>query len=112
MPDIHIVPFLCFHHHPEPINCGWLDPQVIDNIYEFYNIVDRYDNVKVCIYGHIHQDRTMRRKGVSYIASPSTCAQFKPEINVFELDDLSPGYRWLNCFDDGLFATELVRLKK
>jgi len=102
---------LCFHHHAMPINCEWLDKQVIDNADEFFRIVDQFNNIKLCIYGHVHQDRRDERKGVPYYASPSTCAQFKPEVKDFALDEAAPAYRWIRCFDDGSFETEVRRLK-
>lgn len=102
---------ICFHHHPMSINCRWLDQQTIDNADDFFKIIDQYENVKFCIYGHIHQEREVQRKGVSYIATPSTCAQFAPELDDFMLDDQKPGYRWINCMPDGSFETELVRLR-
>jgi Icc protein len=102
---------LCFHHHPMLINCDWLDQQVIDDADAFFKVMDDFSNVKACIYGHVHQDRLDTRNGVSYYATPSTCAQFKPETSDFELDDKAPAYRWIRCYEDGSFETEVVRLK-
>lgn len=102
---------VCFHHHPMSINCAWLDTQTIDDAEAFFKVLDTYNNVKLCIYGHIHQDRLMIRNQVPYYSSPSTCAQFKPEMDTFALDELAPAYRWIRCHDDGSFQTEVCRLK-
>lgn len=102
---------LCFHHHPMLINSAWLDQQVIDNADAFFNIVDKFSNVKLGIYGHVHQDRKTLRNNVPYFATPSTCAQFAPEKNEFSLDERAPAYRWIRLYDDGHFETEIVRLK-
>ncbi len=101
---------LCFHHHPMPINCEWLDQQVIDDADKLFEILDRFSNVKLCIYGHVHQDRLTERKGIPFYATPSTCAQFKPEMSEFALDEKAPAYRWIRCYDDGHFETDVVRL--
>jgi len=102
---------LCFHHHPFPIECEWLDSQKIDDAESLFEIIKPYDNVKLCIYGHIHQDRKTQVDHVSYFASPSTCAQFKPEVDDFSLDDKAPAYRWIKLYADGRFETEIHRLK-
>lgn len=102
---------LCFHHHPMLIDSEWLDKQVIDDAQDFFNIVDRFNNIKLCIYGHVHQDRLTIRKQLPFYASPSTCVQFKPEMKDFSLDDKAPAYRWIRCFDNGKFETTVHRLK-
>lgn len=101
---------LCFHHHPMLINCAWLDKQVIDDADKFFEILDKFTNIKLCIYGHVHQDRLIEKQGIPFYATPSTCAQFKPEMDDFALDEKAPAYRWIRCYDDGRFETEVVRL--
>lgn len=101
---------VCFHHHPMLIDCGWLDQQVIDDAEQLFAVLDQHSNVRLCIYGHVHQDRKTLRKQLPYFASPSTCAQFKPEVSGFALDDRAPGYRWIRCYADGKFETEVRRL--
>ncbi len=101
---------ICFHHHPFSINCAWLDQQVIDDAEPFFEIVKAHTNVKLAIFGHVHQDRKTIVDGVPYFATPSTCAQFKPEMDDFAIDDRAPAYRWLHLNHDGSFETEVVRL--
>ena len=101
---------VCFHHHPMLIDCDWLDQQVIDDADRLFAVLDQFNNVKLCIYGHVHQDRKTIRNQVPYFASPSTCAQFKPEVADFALDERAPGYRWIRCYADGKFETEVRRL--
>lgn len=102
---------LCFHHHPMRIDCEWLDKQMIDDAQDFFNIIDGFSNIKLCVYGHVHQDRLTIRKRLPFYASPSTCVQFKPEVKDFSLDDKAAGYRWIRCFDNGQFETTVHRLK-
>jgi Icc protein len=102
---------ICFHHHPLPINSEWLDKQKIDDTDDFFEVVDQFSNIKLGIYGHIHQNRETVRNKVPYFATPSTCAQFAPEQKDFALDNEMPAYRWIHLFEDGRFETEVVRLK-
>lgn len=102
---------LCFHHHPMLINSAWLDQQVIDDADALFKVVDKFSNIKLSIYGHVHQDRKTLRNQVPYFATPSTCAQFAPELDEFALDERAPAYRWIRLYDDGHFETEVVRLR-
>ena len=47
---------------------------------------------------------------VRVLTTPSTCFQFKPQTESFSLDDQSPGYRWINLYDDGSIKTEVARI--
>ena len=49
--------------------------------------------------------------GVKLMSSPSTCIQFAPLSKEFKIDALSPGYRWLELFDDGAISTGVQRLQ-
>jgi Icc protein len=110
--DQHSPTLLAFHHHPMLIDCDWLDKQVIDDADQLFAILDQFKNIKLCIYGHVHQDRKTVRNKIPFFATPSTCAQFKPEVSDFSLDEKAPGYRWIRCYANGEFETEVVRLKK
>jgi len=106
-PDLHTM--ICFHHHPIDINSAWLDAIGLRNREEFFEIVDRYANVRVILWGHIHQEVDCERNGVRLLASPSTCVQFKPGSQEFAVDDAAPGYRWLNLMRDGSVETGVRR---
>ena len=50
------------------------------------------------------------RKGVSLLASPSTCVQFAPGSEEFKVGNESPGYRWLQLYPDGRLETGVSRV--
>jgi len=102
---------LCFHHHPVPMNSEWLDAQIIGNADELFAISDQFPNIKVMVWGHVHQEIDQMRKGVRLLSSPSTCAQFKPGSEDFCVDDLAPGYRWIECYADGKIETGVSRVE-
>jgi len=108
-PDLHTI--VCLHHHPVDIESAWLDNIGLRNRDEFFKIVDQFDNVKAILWGHIHQQLDEQREGVNLYATPSTCIQFLPKSNDFAVDTISPGYRWLKLFPDGVIETDVVRTK-
>jgi len=101
---------VCLHHHPVPIDSQWLDTMAVDNAQAFFDLLDRFPQVRGVIWGHVHQAYDELRDGVRLLASPSTCIQFQPGSSSFGLDDATPGYRWLELHADGRIDTGIERL--
>lgn len=99
------------HHQPVPVGCAWLDQYKVANSKAFFDIVDQYSNVKAVVWGHVHQDFYLDRDGLQLFATPSTCAQFKPQCDDFAVDVLMPGYRIFDLHDDGRLETHLRRVE-
>lgn len=98
------------HHQPVPVGSVWIDQYILRNADAFFEIVDRYTNIKAIAWGHVHQDFTGTRKGIPLIATPSTCVQFKPACDEFTVDTQMPGYRWFDLQPDGSFTTGISRV--
>jgi Icc protein len=101
---------ITMHHPPIHMNCKWLDTQQIRNSQAFLDLIAQYDNVKVVLWGHVHQDSDNLVDGVRYISTPSTCIQFTPDSNDFDVDKEGPGYRWMELHDDGSIQTAVSRV--
>ena len=106
-PNLHTL--VCLHHHPLDIGSTWLDKIGLHNRDDFFAILDRFDNVQGVLWGHIHQEIDLDRKGVRLLATPSTCVQFLPKSKSFAVDSLAPGYRWLQLKSDGSIDTGVER---
>lgn len=102
---------ITMHHHPKPMDCKWLDTQQIRNSQALLDMVAKYKNVRVVLWGHVHQDSDKLVDGVRYISTPSTCVQFTPESSDFDVDKEGPGYRWLELNDDGTVNTGVSRVE-
>jgi Icc protein len=102
---------LVMHHQPIPMGCEWLDEQQIKNSHELLKIVEQYKNVKVVLWGHVHQDTDRLINGVRFISTPSTCVQFIPNSTDFGIDNKGPGYRWMELHDDGTIKTAVSRIE-
>ena len=101
---------VALHHPPCLINSEWMDKINLRNYEEFLAVVDRYPQVKLVVFGHIHQEFDNQRQGVRYLGSPSTCVQFQPQSKEFTIDkQAQPGFRLINLFLDGTYNTEIVR---
>jgi Icc protein len=104
--DLHAL--VCLHHQPIPMGSRWLDQVGLANGPDFLATLDRHRNVRGVLWGHVHQAYDGDRKGVEFMSTPSTCAQFLPGSEHFELDRRPPGYRWLELGADGTISTRVV----
>jgi len=102
---------ICFHHHPVPVGSAWLDTIGLLNSAELFSVLDQFEQTRMLLWGHIHQEFDQYRNGVRLLATPSTCVQFKPESEEFAVDSLSPGYRWLTLMADGTINTGVERVE-
>lgn len=98
------------HHHPVLAGSAWLDHHTLKNDDDLWQVLDKHSNVKALLCGHIHQDLNLNHNGVQVMASPSTCVQFKPNSDDFAVDNLSPGWRELELYDNGELVTRVSRL--
>ena len=71
----------------------------------------RTTQVRGVLWGHVHQELDLTRKGIRYMATPATCSQFLPGSDDFALDTRPPGYRTLQLSSDGSIHTEVVWLR-
>ena len=101
---------LSFHHHPVAVGCSWLDPIGLRNPEALFAVVDRYPNLRCILWGHVHQEIDSLRNGVRLLASPSTCVQFAPGSEEFQVSSEAPGYRWLRLHADGALETGVSRV--
>jgi len=102
---------IALHHPPLPVGSAWMDRIALFNADAFWQVVQRHAQVRVCINGHIHQQFEAMHGPVQVLGTPSTCIQFKPQCRDFELDALSPGYRWLDLQDDGSVRSGIRRVQ-
>ncbi|NJO72176.1 MAG: hypothetical protein HC825_11905 [Oscillatoriales cyanobacterium RM1_1_9] len=72
--------------------------------------LDDHPQVKLVVFGHIHQGFQTSHNGVTYLGCPSTCVQFQPLAAEFTLDQMAtPGFRVLTLYPDGTFDTQVGR---
>ena len=99
-----------FHHHPVSIGCRWMEPIGIRNPQALFERLAGRSQVKALLWGHVHQEFDQQLHGMRLLASPSTCVQFAPGSEDFQVDHEAPGYRWLRLHDDGRLDTVVSRV--
>lgn len=106
------IPTVIFmHHHVLPISCDWLNRINLLNGRIFLEKIEQYENVKLVVCGHVHQEVEAWYKNIHFFSTPSTCFQFAKNSKKFKLDTLMPGYRWLELGADGVYTTEVIRIE-
>ena len=103
---------IALHHPPVDVGSPWMDAMKVSNGAEFLAIIRRYPQVRCVLWGHIHQEFSLRLGTIQLIGSPSTCIQFKPRTPQFEKDVLPPAYRKLTLYRDGQITTSLHWLEQ
>lgn len=107
-PELHTL--VALHHPPYDVNSQWLDKIHLQNADELFQVLSGHNNVRAVLNGHIHQESDRLINGIRCLATPSTCVQFKPESDDFQLDETAPGYRELELQPDGSINTQVIRL--
>lgn len=102
---------IALHHPPLAVESAWMDAIGLENSAEFRALIHRHPQVKAVICGHVHQEFDEQRQRIRYLATPSTCVQFKPKSDVFMIDgDRPPGFRLLDLHPDGSLETWVKRI--
>lgn len=106
---------ISFHHPAIPLGSKWIDDICLENQDEFWEICDRHPQIEVVLNGHAHQAfdqiHETPHNSVRCLVTPSTCVQFEPQNNKFQIDSQPPGFRHLSLYADGHLETEVHRLK-
>ncbi|NWO08375.1 MAG: 3',5'-cyclic-AMP phosphodiesterase [Alteromonadaceae bacterium] len=100
---------VCLHHHPVSIGSAWMDKIGLTNPELFWQILEQHPQVRIVLWGHIHQDFHQQRNGVHLLATPSSCIQFETGSEGFAVEPAAPGYRWFELSASGEFQTEVGR---
>jgi 3',5'-cyclic-AMP phosphodiesterase len=100
---------VCMHHQPVPVGSAWIDTMAIREPGPFFEVIDRYACVRGILWGHVHQRFEGWHGPVRLMASPSTCVQFAPGEDSFQVDHEPPGFRILALHFDGRIDSTVIR---
>ncbi|MCG6969868.1 MAG: phosphodiesterase [Gammaproteobacteria bacterium] len=89
------------HHNPVKVNSAWMDRIGVQNGEALFNVLCKYNSVKVVICGHIHQELETQVNDIVVYGTPSSCFQFKPLTSEAQIDDKPHGYRLLKLHSNG-----------
>jgi len=108
--ELNLPTLLVMHHPCVASDSPWLDTMKIENSDALIDMIQRFDNIKAIVCGHIHQELAAWTGKIPVYATPSTCFQFTPYSREFSIDDKPPGYRILNLNADGSLQTFCDRI--
>ncbi len=110
---VHTAPhcLIALHHHPVAIGSLWMDAISLVDGERLFEVIEPFSQVKVIIWGHIHQEFEMRRGHLQLYGTPSTCLQFVPRSEVCVVDDKTPAYRKIALEDNGKVSSKVVYLQ-
>jgi len=101
---------IVLHHPPIAVNSKWMDTIGLKNADKLMKAVHIHKNVKLMLFGHVHQEINSRFKHIQLFATPSSCYQFKPNTDTIQYDDLSPAYRHVKIDQTGAISSQIYRL--
>lgn len=101
---------IALHHAPMPVGLAFMDAIALENPEALFAVTDRHPQVKLVVFGHIHQEFDQERNGVRYLGTPSTCIQLMPNQAEVRISNDYPGYRLLHLFPDGSYTTQVERV--
>jgi Icc protein len=74
------LPCVIVLHHPPVFSGTWKDDKMLKNYDEFFDVIDKYPNVQLVLYGHQHQVFQSVRNNVIYYSPPAASFQFDKEV--------------------------------
>jgi len=101
---------IALHHHPVDVGCAWLAPIGLRNADALFTLIDRFPQVRVLLWGHVHQPFAQKRDKLHLLGSPSCCIQFAAHCEDFTVSREAPGYRWLRLYQDGQIESGISRI--
>ncbi|MBT8435364.1 MAG: 3',5'-cyclic-AMP phosphodiesterase [Gammaproteobacteria bacterium] len=108
-PEKHAL--VCLHHQALDTGSFWIDQKGLHDSAKFRENIDRHDNVRGVLWGHVHQETQQSIGGVEWMSTPSSCIQFKPYSREFAIGTETPGYRQLELYADGRITTRVHRVE-
>lgn len=91
--------WIFLHHQPLPIYIRWVDALGLQNQEQFLAILARHPQVRVVGYGHVHQVRRWRYRGVQFLSAPALAFQISPVSQEMVITLDSPGFRRFEVVD-------------
>ena len=96
---------LALHHPPVALGSAWIDTLGLDDGDALLDLARHSGRVRGILWGHAHQAFDRVESGMTLMGTPSTCFQFVPGRDEFEIDPRGPGYRVIELRADGHLET-------
>ncbi len=103
---------LAIHPPPVPINSAWLDVIGLKNKTEFLQIINKFKEYSLLLFGHAHQAFDTKEDKLRVLGTPSTCYQFKANSAVMQrVKSSRPAYRYIKLTSSNIIDTKVHYIK-
>lgn len=104
----HVI--VALHHPPVAVDSAWIDASCCLDGDDLLDVLAA-PPVHAVVCGHVHQVFETTRDGIAILTTPSTCFQFTPRVDDFDIDQAAaPGYRIFELAEDGSWSTSVRRV--
>ncbi|NRB70436.1 MAG: metallophosphoesterase [Xanthomonadales bacterium] len=100
---------VALHHQPQPVGSPWIDRFPLLDPELLLARLRAAPQVKVVLWGHVHQAISLSLNGPLGLGAPSTVSNSLPGEDRFTPDPAGPAVRWLELAPDGEVTTGLLR---
>ena len=96
------LPTIIALHHPPLEPGGWLNRRLLDNRDEFNQVICRYSNARLVLYGHIHYYTNVKRNHTIYSSSTSIGFAFDKELPKYHIAYGHEGFSLIEIENDNI----------
>jgi Icc protein len=95
------------HHPPVLINSKWMDEIGLQNKTEFLQIINKYSQNTLLLFGHVHQEIDQQLDKLRLLSTPSACFQYKANSEYMQRMDTPPAYRFVKLTTTNIIDTKV-----
>ena len=92
---------VALHHQPLSVGSPWIDMYRLMDAGPFLDLIEGTTDIRVVVWGHIHQPFEAESNGTLMLGGPSSVANSLPGTKCFTPDARGPAYRWLELAPNG-----------
>lgn len=101
-------PTIIAFHHPCVDPGGWLNRKLLENRNDFVQLVSKYRNVKLVLYGHIHYNIQHLINGCCYSAAPSIGFAFDKDLPKFQIASGQEGFNLISITENEIKIETII----
>lgn len=94
-------------HHPPIEQDGWLNRKLLENRDVFNDIIHKYKNIRLVLYGHTHHHEIKTIDGIIYSSASSIGFAFHPKLLKFQIAHGREGFSLITLNDSNIIIENI-----